>query len=63
MPEAPHLRAIRDAVEQLEAISTMLRHITHVGAVPIIGPGVAGCLDSVARKLLDTLPPVRQHQG
>lgn len=63
MSDQPHLRAIRDAVEQLEAISTMLRHITHVGAVPLIGPGVAGCLDSVARNLLDTLPPVHQRQG
>ena len=63
MPEAPHLRAIRDAVEQLEAISTMLRHITHVGGVPIVGRGVAGCLDSVARNLLDSLPPVQQHHG
>lgn len=55
MPE-PQARRVRDAVQQLEALAFLLRHVHQVGVVPIVGPGIAGSLEGIARNLLDALP-------
>ncbi len=65
-----NIAAIRDAVQQLEAISFLLHNLVDIerraekaGGLRIVGGGIAVNLDGIARNLLDALPPVTTRPG
>lgn len=63
MPD-PKLRAIRAAIEELEAIAMLLRgagEIRRHSGIVLAGPGIARVIEGTAARLLEALPPVEAN--